>query len=188
MPVHWEQTFARLVIGRTPDASALSQQLAADPGVEIIRKLIREFRGSMLVNVLRLTMRLILLALGEEAVRTILMAFWEEVPPQFYATTEAEKFAGFLDRLDLQVPQLSKVLAFERALLATAMDDQPRVVPFDFDPVPLLRALAEGRLPEIAGKPGSFEIEVTPDSVADEDGLSLTWLGPNADRRPAQQD
>jgi hypothetical protein len=179
LPVHWEQTFARLVIGRVPDASELSQQLAADPGVEIIRKLIREFRGSMLVNVHRLTMRLILLTLGEEAMRTILAAFWEQVPPQFYATTEAEKFADFLARLDLKVPQLAKVLAFERALLATAMDDQPRVVQFDFDPIPLLRALAEGRLPEIAGKPGSFEIEVTPDRVAAEDGLSLSWLGPN---------
>jgi hypothetical protein len=178
-PEHWETTFARLVIGREPDATELSQQLAADPGVAIIRKLIREFRGSMLVNVLRLTVRLILLALGEEALRTILSAFWERVPPQFYATTEAEKFAEFLESLDLRVPHLSRVLAFERALLATAMDDQSRIVHFDFDPVPLLRALAEGRLPEIAGQPGSFEIEVTPDSAAAEDGLALNWLGPN---------
>lgn len=179
LPVHWEETFARLVIGREPDATELSQQLAADPGVEVIRKLIREFRGSMLVNVLRLTMRLILLALGEEAMRTILAAFWERVPPQFYATTEAEKFADFLESIDLRVPHLAKVLAFERALLATAIDDVPRLVHFDFDPVPLLRALAEGRLPEIEGKPGSFEIEVTPDSAAAEDGLALNWLGPN---------
>ncbi len=177
-PVAWERAFGELVIGRPAGPNRLSRELATDPGVELIRKLVREFRASMLANVMRLTMRLLLLALGEEALRTILVGFWERVPPQLYATAEAEKFAEFLDELDLKVPQLGKVLAFEKALLATALDDQPRVVAFDFDPVPLLRALSEGRLPEIAGKPGSFELEVTPDSVTTADELGMRWLGP----------
>jgi hypothetical protein len=132
----------------------------------------------MLVSVLRLTMRHIMLSLGEEALKTILDGFWEKTPPQFYATTEAGRFADFLEDLHLQVPHLASLLAFERALLATAMDDQPRIVKFDADPLPLLRALAEGRLPEIVGREGSFEIEVTPDSVTGDHGPDLKWLGP----------
>ena len=177
-PAQWQEAFARLVVGQAPDATVLSRELAGEPGVALIRKLVQEFRGSMLVSVLRLTMRLIMLALGEDALNTILAAFWEKTPPQFYATTEAEKFAEFLEGLNLRVPHLGRVLAFERALLATAMDDQPRIVPFDADPLPLLRALAEGRLPDIVGQEGSFEVEVTPDTVAGESGVELKWLGP----------
>lgn len=42
-------------------------------------------------------------------------AFWEQTRPQMYVMTEAEKFAEFLEGLNLQVPQLYRVLGFERA-------------------------------------------------------------------------
>jgi hypothetical protein len=89
------------------------------------------------------------------------------------ASTEAEPFANYLQSLDLKVPQLAKVLEFERAVLATLMDDEPRVTVFQFDPLPLLRALAEGRLPDIPGRPGQFEIEVTADNLTTAGGLSI---------------
>lgn len=178
-PRQWEESFSRLVVGRETGDSQLSKELVADPGVKIIHKLIREFRASMLVNVLRLTMRLLMLSLGDKATLTILQAFWQESPPLMYATTEAEEFGRFLDRQNLRVPHLAKVLQFERALLATAMDDQPRIIPFDFDPIPLLRALADGRLPESVGTTGSFEIEVTPDNFAGTGAPDLRWLGAN---------
>jgi len=47
-----------------------------------------------------------------------------------------------------------------------AQDVQERIVAFDFDPLSLLRALAEGRLLTIVGASGSFEIAVTPDGVS----------------------
>ncbi len=178
-PQQWEETFARLAIGREVAESQFSAELGADPGVRIIRRLIREFRASMLVNVLRLTMRLLMLSLGETATHTILLAFWEQTPPQMYATTEAEKFAGFLERLNLRVPHLAEVLSFERALLATAMDDQARIVPFDSDPIPLLQALADGHLPETVTQPAAFEIQVTPDAFVDSEMPDLEWLRPH---------
>jgi hypothetical protein len=49
-------------------------------------------------------------------------------------------------------------------VLDSVLDGQTRVVAFPFDPVPVLRALAEGRLPERAD-PGRFEIELTGDAV-----------------------
>jgi hypothetical protein len=75
--------------------------------------------------------------------------------------------------LDLRVPHLGRLLEFERAAIATLTDGEARVVQFDFEPVPVLRALAEGRLPDETGRPGNYEIELTPDGLAGPTGLDL---------------
>jgi uncharacterized protein (UPF0276 family) len=157
----WEQAVGALAIGRTPAGAA--GELADDPGVAVVRNLIREFRASMIVGVLRLTARLLMLALGADVFRAILAGFWSEASPQQFAAAEAVAFADYLIRLRLGVPQLTSVLNFERAVLATLTDERPRIIEFDFDPLPLLRALAEGRLPEVPGQQGRFEIKVTAD-------------------------
>ena len=164
LPAAWERTLGALVIGRAPDNDQACD-LAADPGVPVVNRLVCEFRASMIVSVLRLTSRLMMLALGTETFRTVLEDFWSKTPPQQFASSEAETFAAYLESIDLKLPHLDKVLEFERAVLATLMDDQPRVTTFQFDPLPLLRALTEGRLPDITGRPGQFEIEVTADNV-----------------------
>jgi hypothetical protein len=71
------------------------------------------------------------------------------------------------------VPQLNKVVEFERAVMATLVDDVARVVAFDFDPLPLLRGLAEGRLTRETGRLGRFEIEVTGDGLLNAPNLGL---------------
>ena len=115
----------------------------------------------MIVATLRLTSRLLMLSLGPEAFRTILLDYTGKVPPQAYGSREAEAFGAYLRELDLKVPHLAKVLEFEEATLATLADDQPRIVKFGFEPLPLLRALSEGRLSAEVGQPGDFEIELT---------------------------
>jgi hypothetical protein len=127
----------------------------------------------MIVGVLRLTSRLLMLALGPQAFRTILNDYWAKTPPQIYATLEAEAFARHLEGLDLKVPHLAKLIEFERAATTTITDGQARVVQFDFEPLPLLRALAEGRLPDEPGRPGCYEIELTPDDAGSLAGLDL---------------
>lgn len=174
-PATWERALGGLVIGRSLEGQT-AQELTADPGVHVINRLISEFRASMIVSVLRLTSRLMLLALGQDVFRVILKDFWSKIPPQQFASTEAEKFADYLEALDLKVPQLGKVLEFERAVMATLIDEQPRIVVFDSDPLPLLRALAQGQLPDAPGQPGRFEIEITPDGPISVSGLSLEAL------------
>jgi hypothetical protein len=171
LPGACERTLGALVIGRSPDDDQ-ARELAADPGVPVVNRLVCEFRASMIVSVLRLTSRLMMLALGTETFRAVLDDFWSKTPPQQFASSEAEAFAAYLESIDLKLPHLGKVLEFERAVLATLMDDQPRVVTFQFDPLPLLRALAEGRLPDITGRVGQFEIEVTADNLTNVAGLS----------------
>jgi uncharacterized protein len=101
--------------------------------------------------------------MGTEAFRTILAAYWPRVTPQMYGSREADSFASYLETLDLQVPHLAKILEFEQAVTATNIDGLTRIVHFDFEPLPLLRAISEGRLPEEPSKEGDFEIELTSD-------------------------
>jgi uncharacterized protein (UPF0276 family) len=170
-PEAWERALGGLVIGRPPEDN-VGQVLAEDPGVGVISRLIHEFRASMIVNVLRLSSRLMMLALGPDIFRAFLNDFWAKTPPLMFASSEAEAFAKYLEALDLKVPQLAKILEFERAVVATFMDEQPRVVVFDSDPLPMLRGLAEGRLVD-PGQPGQFEIEVTPNGSVSVTGLDL---------------
>lgn len=171
-PDVWERALGTLVTGRGAEDSC-AEDLAGDPGVRVVEGLIHEFRASMIVGVLRLTSRFMMLALGPDAFRTILADYWSKVPPQMYGALEADAFAEYLVGLDLQVPYLAKVLEFEQAVAATLEDDQVRVVRFEFEPIPLLRALAEGRLLDAPAEPGAFEIELTPDGPAAVSGLDL---------------
>src|SRR5258708_19087790 len=168
----WERALGSLVMGRI-SSEKIANELINEPGVNLVSQLINEFRGSMLVNTLRLTCRLMMLALGKDIFLTILQDFWSRIPPQMYAFSEAEQFADYLENLDLQVPQLSKILEFERAILKTLADNRTRVVQFVSDPLPLLRALAEGHLPEISGQLGDFEIELTPNAPVSAPRLNL---------------
>ncbi len=161
-PEMWERALGRLVVGRSTN-DEIGVELAHDPGVRLIERLIHEFRASMIVRVLRLTSRFLMLALGPAAFRTILADYWSNVTPQMYASLEADAFAHYLEKLNLQVPHLGKILEFEQAVTATIIDGSTRIVHFDFEPLPLLRAIAEGRLPEEPPQQGDFEIELTPD-------------------------
>ena len=168
----WERALGSLVIGRTT-GDRLALELEQDPGVKVVEGLIHEFRASMIVGVLRLTSRLLMLALGPDAFRVLLADYWSKFPPQVYASLEADLFAQYLEALHLKVPQLAKILEFERSVTATLSDGKTRIVQFDFEPIPLLRALAEGRLPDEPARPGSYEIELTPDGPAAATGIDI---------------
>lgn len=159
-PEAWENALGALVVGREPD-SPLARELAADPGVGVTRELLGEFRGSMVVEVLKLSFRAIALSRGPALFDEALAGYWARAAPERFGSAEAAGFAEHLAGLALDVPYLDEVLAFERAALATLLDGRSRVVPFRHDPMLLLRPLAEGRLP-LEPAVGEFEVEVTP--------------------------
>ncbi|MGI9597379.1 MAG: DUF692 domain-containing protein [Acidimicrobiales bacterium] len=164
VPDDWERELGSLVVGRET-ATELGQELADDPGVALLQRLALEFRASMIATNLRRTTRLLILALGEPVMRMILTEYRNRVTPKMFAGTEARAFAEFLQELDVGVPQLSGVLEFELATLETLLDGQTRIVSFDFDPLPMLLALSEGRLPDGPSQLGDFEIEITADNA-----------------------
>ncbi len=130
----------------------------------------------MAAGVFKLTLRLLMSSLGKEAVDTLLACYWQDVSPELFASSEAMGFADHLEAAHLNVSYLPEVPASERAVVSTLLDGRSRVVPFAFDPLVVLRALAEARIPESPPK-GNFEAEVTPDSArSDKDLLRLRLL------------
>lgn len=160
----WERELGGVVNGRQA-TEEWSATLAEEAGVRLTAGLIKEFRGSMLVNVYRMTCRLMMLALGPDVFRAILEDFWSTTPPKQFAVSEAEAFARFLEEKKFRLPQLHSILNFERATIATLQDGQPRIAKFSLDPLPMLRALADGVLLENPGTPGDYEIEVVPETA-----------------------
>ena len=134
-------------------------------GVALLQKLALEFRASMIASNLRRTTRLLMLALGEDVFRMILAEYRSRVTPKMFAATEARAFAQFIQELGVNVPQLAEVVEFEVAVLETLLDGRTRLVRFEFDPLPMLLALGDGRLPDEPGRAGLFEIEITPDTA-----------------------
>ena len=163
-PATWETELGSLVIGRPPTHD-LGVELSEDAGVALLQKLAMEFRASMIASNLRRTTRLLMLALGEDVFRMILAEYRNRVTPKPFAGTEARAFAHFIQELDVGVPQLAEVVEFELAVLETLLDARTRLVRFQFDPLPMLLALGDGRLPDEPGRVGRFEIEITPDTA-----------------------
>ena len=165
----WELALTELVTGQRltggdgPPVVRWRDALAPEAGVRLLRELVFSFRASMITQVLPLTLRLLLANLGAHAVRIILLDVFAHEAPRLYAALEAEAFFDHMQRHVLRVPHLSEVLFYELAVMRTLVDGQPRVVPFEVEPMPLLRALAEGHLPEEAPRTGAFEIEILPD-------------------------
>jgi hypothetical protein len=171
-PPDWERALGRLVTGRAVD-DLIGRELAEEPGAHIVERLIHEFRGSMIVRVLPLTSRYLMLTVGPDAFRTILADFWSKVTPQMYGSVEATSFAAYMKELDLRVPHLAKILEFEEAVTATNIDGLTRSIKFGFEPLPLLRAISESRLPDEPPRAGDFEIELTGDELSAEAGSDL---------------
>jgi uncharacterized protein (UPF0276 family) len=172
----WECALARLVTGQACEGTAsegsasenaLQAELATDPAIGLVQGLIHEFRASMITRVLPLTIRLLILTIGPAALRALLKDFEAQCLPQMYAAREARAFAAWLADADPNVLGLRDVLCFERAAAATLADGVTRIVAFDFEPLPFLRAIAEGRLPDVPSRPGRFEIEITGDGLSE---------------------
>lgn len=157
----WEQSLGNMVIGREP--ANLDPLITEDPGVSLMRGLIEQFRASMVVGVYRLTSRFLMLSLTSEVFFTLLKDYWSRQTPRQYAASEAEAFYADLEARNLHLPWFTKILEFERAAMMTTLDCQPRVVRFFADPLPMLNALTDGRLPDLVPQEGEYEIELTPD-------------------------
>jgi uncharacterized protein (UPF0276 family) len=164
-PSAWERQLAALVgdppstgrleksLAKGPDDqprqqhSELGDELGNDPGIDVLRFLVTEFRAGMLARVLTLTTRLMLLHLGEAGVRKLYDAFFSTRPPEQFAAVEAEAFADYLSGLDVEVPHLHSVISFELALQRTSAQGGSATIEFQGNPEDILANLARGSRP-----------------------------------------
>lgn len=151
-----------LVTGQSVNKNnQLAKTLLENKAINIYKKLIKSFRGSMLVKTLPLTTRLLILT---KEFNSFLEELWDKETPSQFASDEASKFIEYLEKKDLDVPYLKEVLAFEKALLMANIESKSSNVTFNHEPLLLLNALAERRLPPTV-REGRFSIEVTPNKV-----------------------
>lgn len=156
-PAAWERQLATLanaapLAGPAADSPAdepvdLGGELSNDPGIDVLRFLVAEFRSGMLARGLKLATRLLLLYLGEPAVRAIHADFFAGQPPEMFAGAEAEAFAAYLSGLHLEVPHLHSVVSFELALQRAGSRGDSATVEFHGDPQEILSSLAGGLRP-----------------------------------------
>ena len=161
-PVAWERQLATLVRSAPPadepadladradpvdPVGEPDDELSGDPGIDVLRFLVAEFRSGMLARGLKLATRLLLIHLGEPAVRGIYTDFFATRTPEMFAGAEAEAFAAYLSGLDLDVPHLDSVVGFELALARAAARGDSATIEFNGDPNDILSSLARGVRP-----------------------------------------
>jgi len=129
---------------------AISGGIVTEPGIDVYRALIADFRRDSLARALRYTMTLLLLHLGSRGTYELLNAYFAGHPADAYRAVEADRFAAVLrDRTDLlrEVPHLDEVLSYERALVRATAFDEHTLIAWTADPAVILRALDRGTIP-----------------------------------------
>jgi hypothetical protein len=159
-PSSWEEDLGSKVIDHT-SRQLPSSLMDKDSGVEVCRHLVQSVRAGMVVATLTLTSRFITLCMGETQFRKLLELFWKNVPPQMFASDEATGFAAFIKNLALDIRHLDEVLSFELGCQQVLIEGSPQEVRFTCDPMQLLNALGEGRLPQ-AMTPGEYSLVIDP--------------------------
>jgi len=158
-PAEWEQLLGGMVVGAV--TAAADDGLAADPGIDVLRRLVEASRAGTVVDCLPLTSRLLMLELGNEGYWQLLQDFWSTTRPEPFGVDEARNLGSFLRSRELDAPHVGEVLSFELASLAVFLEGKPLTVEFSCEPMPLLSALGEGRRPE-GGRPGRYELVIEP--------------------------
>ncbi len=143
----WECTLGKLVLGHEPE-NVLGKELLNDGGISIMRDMIFNFRGSVLISMLKLSTRMLRLWVGEAEFKRHVETFFNGVYPELLPVVVAEQFSDYVKANELSVPYLEKVLEYELASIHNAIDQQTRSVTFDFDPMPLFAALEKAELPD----------------------------------------
>jgi uncharacterized protein (UPF0276 family) len=162
-PSAWERAMGEL-IARGRKVMPLSEELSRDPGIPLMQKLVWDFRAGMIVDVLRLTTRLILLTKGNRFLSDLVDTFSKVHPPELFASAEAESFMRFLRTKELDIPYLLDTLAFEEAAIESYANAEVMHVRLRCDPVQLLSALSAGHPPtELTA--GDYDVEITPDGA-----------------------
>jgi uncharacterized protein len=157
-PADWENSLASLVVRGQPEGP-FGEELAKDPGIAVLRRLVSEFRAGMITDALKLTTRVLLLSIGPDAFRDLLKKFWQTSTPELAASTEGQNFVQFLKREPLNVPFLTEVYEFELGIIEAFVSGRSCMIQFQHHPDSVLDALGEGRLPMNA-VPGSYIVEV----------------------------
>jgi len=157
-PETWENILGHLVNKRKPKQPV--NLIEDDPGIIMLQKLVGQIRAGMIVELMKFSYRLMVLHLGEEKVIQLMHSFWQESFPKAFVPDEVRQFARYLKKQKLNVPNLAEVIRYELAFITFLETGKIQKVRFSSDPIALLNALSEGRLPQSLGA-GDYVMEVS---------------------------
>ena len=126
-PNDWERHLAArmLTAADRPSAPNPSSALVLDEGgFALYGELVASFRRGAIADMLYNCTRLLLNAIGEQALRALLMRYFAVTPAATYPTDEALGFRRFLEADLPAVPGLKDMLAFEASLVEAAADSR----------------------------------------------------------------
>jgi uncharacterized protein (UPF0276 family) len=158
----WENTLGNLVLGKEPK-NELAKELSKDKGISIIKDMVFNFRGSVLISMLKLTTRLLRLSVGEERFNKYVEDFFENEYPELLPVIVAEQFAVYILLKNTKVLYLENILEYELFSIYTAIDKQNRSVNFNFDPSPVFAALENAQLPAVQPMNKTVKLQVVYD-------------------------
>lgn len=161
---NWESCLSQLVVGRAC-SEPLGAELALDPGVTLLRRLVAQFRSGAIAKAYPVLLKFLFISLGVRMVETLLRDYLAIHTPKQAAHDEASCFTEFLRGQIPGTPFLEDVASYEEAQARADCTGHPQQARFVHDPRLLLTALAEGRLPELPPC-GLYELTVEPSSEA----------------------
>ena len=136
LPVTWSNGSGSSELSRSDThrllPTMISGALADDPGVEILRTLIGEFRAGRISRAMRFTMTLLLGHLGSKATRDLLSDYQGSCFPDIFTSGEADRFAVYLR---------GRLAAMPRALPRRGLGLRARI-----DPKRTLRRIEPNRM------------------------------------------
>ena len=159
-PYDWERALGLAVAGREVPGP-LGASLRCDAGVAVIRRVVDQVRAGRLVDALRYTYRLVVLSRGEDRFAALLDSYRRDTAPHLFAADEVAAFAGHLLEHAADVPHLADVIALELAAHRAQATRTEQVVRVGADPLELLTALGQGRLPART-TPATYETTIPP--------------------------
>ena len=150
-PETWERLLANRML--PPDArpsapdSSIEVREVDEQSFALYKLLSGTFRRGAIAELLENTTRLLLIGIGELALRELLDRYIAATPPVAFPTDEALNFQRFLEANPAPVPGLEDMLKFEGALVMAAADGNTIQVSFAKDIEAMLLDIAAGRLP-----------------------------------------
>lgn len=166
-PEDWEQFLAEHMLPPKdrPTGAALPMRAEDGRSFAIYARMVASFRAGTIAELLENTTRLLLIAIGEEALRDLLDRYISATSPITFPTDEALSFRRFMEANPMAVPGLEEMLKFEAALIEAAANSVTSQATFTKDIDAMLADIAAGKLPDSSSDcpPTVLEIGVDPE-------------------------
>jgi uncharacterized protein (UPF0276 family) len=154
-PAAWERLIAQRMLpdgDRPPGEPQVPLTDSDEDSFRLYAELAGAFRRGAVSGLLNNSIRLLLIASGEQATQALLDAYAAGAPPALFPSDEALAFKRFIDGRTGLPPGLADVLRFEAALIESVVDSRTLRVALTCDLLALLADIAAGR--PAAPRPG----------------------------------